>query len=274
MLKKLKWNTELKIIDLFDIPGATAELRSYGWSYMRSREKENYCEIIIRYRNEKISIEKCISLVRNSLEYLNKTEGKRFGIQKLMNNRFLYMDMMKAESMQKVEDIRQATIYKNMLPQLYGERDELLKKKAIYDTDYQEQEKKYVFDCEHVNEPIGWHDRKIGSRIVGKTIQYVERVVGHTEACYRALPDKEPRSSFESPDYEMIRGSYPIYRSIPETVDIYEDITVKEPILRKPILPKINGNYDCLLKNIDKVLSKINIGEARKQYILDNIEKY
>ena len=274
MIKKLKWNAELKIIDLYGIPGATAELRSYTQSYARNREIENYCEVVIRFKNDKISIEKCISLIRRKLDCLNKVQGKQAGIKKLTDNRFYYMDMMRAESMKEIEDIRQATIFKNILPKLYLEQNELLKKKSDYEEDYQKQEKKYRHDCEHINEPIGWNDKKIGSRIVGKTTQYVERVVGYTEACYRALPDKEPRSSFESPDYEMIYNSYPIYKSVPETVNVYEDITAKEPILRKPIMPKMDSNYSEILKNIDDVSSKIKIGELRQQYILNNMEKY
>lgn len=270
---QLKWNQYLIINDLFGVKGATAELSTSEFRYGKVR-KTNYAHVIVSYQNDEITVYRLMNLTRSSLECLNKTQGKRAGITKLMNNRYLLTDILRAKSSAEIKQIEMETKEKNKLKQLQQEMAGLIEKKTAYEKDFEEQEKQYQTDKLMANTPISWDDKIVGQKLVGSRMELRPRVVGHYDSVYRTLPDKEPRSSFESPDYEVVSTGGPIIRDVLVPVDVYENITEKVPVFKTPEPPVMKYGYQELLEEIAHLQERIQVGLKRKEFIQANLDRY
>jgi len=271
--KILKWNKDLVIHDLFGVAGSKVILGCTDYKFGK-RYIDNYSYFTIELKNDLIDFYRCVRFHKNGYAHYNKIEGKRRALEIINANKTFYLDCMKSQSQEELDLIIEQTKLYWRLEKNYKEMDILQKKKAEYEEDYRKQKEKYEYDLANINLPLKWIDKIVGQRVVGSERRLVSKCIGRSEPTYRRLPDREPRSSFESPDYEIISGGGPIYADSYEYFNVYENITEKQPILREPKEPKMGYGFKDLIDKIVKLQIDINIGEGRKKFILENPERY
>lgn len=271
--KVLKWNKDLVIQDVFGVQGAKIILGCTDYQCGK-RYFDNYSYYTIEYTNDLIHFYRCVRFYRDGYGRYDKIEGKRRALEIINANKAFYLDCMKSQSQEELDLIIKQTKSYWRLTKSYSEMAVLQKKKEEYEEDYKQQKAQYEYDLANINIPLKWIDKIVGQRLVGSQRRKVSRCVGYSEPTYRILPDREPRSSFESPDYEVVSNGSPIYEDRYEDFDVYEDITKKEPILREPKEPQIAYGFKDLIDKIVNLQGEINIGEARKKFILEHPERY
>lgn len=271
--KILKWNKDLVIYDLFGVQGATVILGCTDYK-CGGRYVDNYSYYTIELKNEFINFYRCVRFYRNGYAHYNKIEGKRRALEIINANKIFYLDCMKSKSKEELDLIIEQTKSYWRLTKNHNEMKELQKKKEEYEEDYRKQKAQYEYDLANINIPLKWIDKIVGQRIVGSERRRVSKCIGYSEPTYRRLPDSEPRSSFESPDYEIISNGSPIYEDGYDYFNVYENITQKEPILKEPKEPEMGYGFKNVIDKITKLQGDINMGEARKKFILDHPERY
>lgn len=275
-VKAFKWDTSgiyPKIENLFGIHGATFELR-YEDKKVGNKYIPDWRYGFINFKNDNIHVEKQkIFSKRNNC--ILKSEGKKLAEDWLMQNRYLYIDMMRADNEEEKQEILQQTIDMHSSEKLHAAWEVLNNQKMHMDKIYNEKKAEYIENMKTIQTPIGYKDVIVGEEYAG-TKQVVEsRVTGYTESGdYHALPDKQSRSSFESPDYEQVKNRTPIIQDVLVEKPIFYPIMGKKPIFKTIEEPHMPNEYKNIIHQMEIIENRLENGENRKIYIEENADKY